>query len=325
MLKLSIITTLYNSAPYMCRCVDSLIEQDLQKDEYEIILVNDASPDNSLEIAESYAKKHGNIHVLSYTVNKGLAGARQFGTDAAQGEFMCYVDPDDYIKPNSLNHLLKKMEEENLDILRFNYQMVDENYTFIDKPKAAQLIDYSPLAMDGKEFLCKRLGYGCYVWAYIYRSKIIKDNDIKFCQGDYFDDATWLPKVLCAAKRVDTIDEARYFYLQRQGSLVNTMTDEATKSKLNGQLVLVRKLSEQWMFQKDIVWYKEMVSRLTMSMLTDVACRFYEQRGKFISELRKNNVFPIRSSKIPAKARIKYWLINISPELFCTLVHFSNK
>lgn len=305
----------------MCRCVDSLIEQDLHKDEYEIILVNDASPDNSLEISEAYAKKHENIHILSYTVNKGLAGARQFGTDAAQGEFICYVDPDDYIKPNSLNHLLKKMEEENLDILRFNYQMVDENYTFIDKPKEAQLIDYSPLAMDGKEFLCKRLGYACFVWAYIYRSKIIKDNDIKFCQGDYFDDTAWLPKVLCAARRVDTIDEARYFYLQRQGSLVNIRNEAAIKAKLESTIFLIEQFNNGYRKDKSIKWFREMSSRLTLNVLSELSTTFYNKKKEYIQKLKTVQYFPIYSNKVTVNTKLKYMIANISLNLYCYIFH----
>ena len=325
MLKLSVITTLYNSAGYMRKCIDSLLDQDLAPGEYEIILVNDGSPDDSLSIANGYAEKFGNVSVVSYAENRGLAGARQAGTDAAQGKYLCYVDPDDYVLPNSFSQLIERMERDSLDVLRFDYRMVDGNYSPVPKPKDARIIDYSAGVMNGRDFLCRRLGYACFVWAFIYRTSVIRDSGVLFSQGDYFDDTAWLPRILCAAGRVDCTDTVRYFYLQRQGSLVNTVSKEKTIAKMDAQMVLIIKLMELWNADRTIVWYREMVSKTVLSVLTDAACCCYDNCGAFIDELKDCGVFPIGGSILTFKARLKYMLINISPKLFCTLVHLANR
>ena len=223
----------------MDKCLDTLLHQDLTPEEYEIILVNDGSPDNSLEVAEQYAKRYPNVSVVSYAVNRGLAGARQAGTDVAMGEYLCYVDPDDYIEYESFLPLLERMEREHLDMLRFNYQMVNEEYQPIAKPKDARMIDYSLDVMDGRTYLAEHLGYACFVWAFIYRTALIKESGVRFLQGDYIDDTPWLPQILRKAARVGVSPTVHYYYLQRSNSLVNTVSAESIRRKLDAQLVIV--------------------------------------------------------------------------------------
>ena len=114
MLYLSIIVPLYNSEKYLPKCLDSLLDQDIQESEYEIILVDDGSPDNSRFIAGEYARAHSNIVVISQA-NKGTSGARNTGLRHASGKYVYFVDPDDYILNNSLSRLLRHMEEKSLD------------------------------------------------------------------------------------------------------------------------------------------------------------------------------------------------------------------
>ena len=135
MIRLSIISTLYKTAAYLPRCIDSLLNQDIPSDEYEIILINDGSPENDLEIAKSYASQYHNIKVVSHP-NKGLAGARNTGLSIATGQYLCFVDPDDYILPNSFECLLNQMDDEHLDMLRFDYHVVNPLYYYSDKPKS---------------------------------------------------------------------------------------------------------------------------------------------------------------------------------------------
>ena len=196
----------------MDKCMGTLLHQDLDPNDYEIILVNDGSPDNSLELANQYAEEHSNVHVISYDVNRGLAAARQIGTDAAQGRYLSYVDPDDYIATDSYAVFLERMDRDNLDMLRLNYQMVNENYEPLFNSDFRH--DYSPRIMNGKDFLNKRLGNACFVWAFIYRTAFIKESGVRFREGDYFDDTVWLPQILRQAKRIDSCDVVHYYYLQ---------------------------------------------------------------------------------------------------------------
>lgn len=322
-MKLSIVITLYQSESYLPKCMESVLNQDISKSDYEIILVNDGSPDNSLALAREYAERYDNVVVLSHP-NKGLAGARNTGLEAAHGKYLCFIDPDDYIETNSLSSLLEKMECDNLDMLRFNYQMVDEEYTNINNAININKIDYSSEIMDGQTFLFQRLGYACFVWAYIYSTALIKDNQIYFTQGDYFDDTDWLPRVLTQAKRIDSIDIKRYYYLQRKGSLVQTTTLEATKLKLKGLIDLIVKLSKRKKEHSDLRiknWYERMVARSSVNLLKAVSIYFYDEKDWYISVLKENDVFPLSYIDKTSSNKIKIVLINNFPIFYCWLIH----
>jgi glycosyltransferase involved in cell wall biosynthesis len=318
-MKLSIVTTMYNSAKYLPKCVDSLLNQDLSEDDYEIILVNDGSPDNSLELAEQYASCHKNIKVLSHA-NKGLAGARNTGLEAAQGEYLCFVDPDDYVRANIYGKLLRMMDEGHLDMLRFNYDMVNEDYQIINKPKGT-VIDYSPQIMDGETFLDERLGYGCFVWSYVYRLSFLRKIGIMFKEGAYFDDTNWFPRVCCKAERIDSVDFVGYYYLQRSGSLVNSMTEEAQKKKVKGQVDLIAALkdfTEQTHSQKVKHWCHSMISVTVLAMMSFAVQESNKDVVKMVSGLP---VFPLelRLKNTTRRVKSKLRLINWSPKMYYKL------
>ena len=136
-LKLSIIVPIYNVEQYLGKCIDSLLNQDLPHKDYEIILVDDGSPDGCPAICDDYAKTHSNVRVI-HRQNGGLSAARNSGIEVAQGRYVQFVDSDDYLEPNVLKTLVEKMEDDNLDILRFNYQNVNEQYEVFEPNKVSK-------------------------------------------------------------------------------------------------------------------------------------------------------------------------------------------
>lgn len=324
MKRLSIVTTMYKTAAYLPKCIESFLDQDIPAEEYEIILVNDGSPDRDLEIAQEYAAKYPNIRVISHE-NKGLAGARNSGVAAANGKYLRFVDPDDYIERQGLAKLLDRMDDENLDMLRFNYQMVNEKYESVAKPKDAQIIDYSSGIYDGKKYLCERQGFACFVWTFIYRTELIKG--IPFRQGDYFDDTAWIPQVFCAAARVDTVSDVCSYYLQRSDSLVNTSGASGNNKKLEAQLVLVGRLKEKLQDVDPYVrkWYDGMIAKVTLSTLTSCAIYSIDVCKQFINSLDSMSVFPLKPYMVTRNQKVKYLILNISPFWFCKLYGKINK
>ena len=244
MKDLSFIVPMYNSEKFLPKCLDSLLAQDISFERYEIILVNDGSPDGSLSVAEGYASRFSNIVVISQT-NKGTSGARNTGMRHASGKYICFVDPDDYVLENSVRRIFDLMEEESLDVLRFGYTEVDEQYRPTRSCKHPEEPDYSPGLMDGFSFMAERLGIACYVWTYMFRTSLLIDNELFFPEGVYFDDTPWLPRVMSMAKRVDSIDFKRYYYLIRSNSLVQSVSKESIARKIGGQRYLVSELSDQ--------------------------------------------------------------------------------
>ena len=299
-MKLSIIVPLYNSAKWLDKCLTSLVQQDIPDSEYEVICVNDGSPDNSEEIALSYAQKYKQIKVFSQE-NKGASGARNTGLRNAVGQYVTFVDPDDYVEPNGYGRLIRQMEDENLDMLRFNYQMVDEQYNVVEKPRSAQLIDYSSEIMEGNRFLGQRLGFACFIWTFIYRTSLLKDNDIWFCEGDYYDDTPWTPRVCRAASRVNSVDVVQYYYLQREGSLVKSSDLKSIKKKMDGRFLLIDLLQEQMRSVNDkdaMNWYQGMMAHVVLGALTSVATNDFENVNAVVSKLKNLKVFPLSYNRL---------------------------
>ena len=325
-MKLSIVVNMYNTAKYMPKCLDSLLEQDILPSDYEIILVNDGSTDNSLSMAKEYQNKSEKsesfpkIKIVNQE-NKGLAAARNAGVDAAEGRYLCFVDPDDYIEKNSLSELLSIMEEKNLDILRFNYQKVDEEYNNLPDFQSEAEFDYSDGIMTGIDFLKNRLGIACYVWPYIYRLDLIKSNNIRFIESCYFDDTPWLPRVLQKAQRVECVPVRHQYYLQRQGSMVRTNNIDSIRRKVDGQVKLLTLLKEQVhvAYPEVLDWYKRMSDHIVISILTTVAVSLFLERDKYIRQIAAMKLLPLANGN-----RLKCLLINFSPSLYCWLMHIKN-
>lgn len=327
MLTLSIIVPLYNSEKYLPKCLDSLLGQDIPEQDYELILVDDGSPDGSRRIAEEYASRHSNIIVLTQS-NKGTSGARNTGIRRAGGKYLCFVDPDDFVLENSFSVLIRKMEEENLDVLRFGYSEVDEQYQPTTSCKNPESPDYSSRVMDGCTFMAERLGIACYVWTFLYRTALLKENDLFFYEGDYFDDTPWLPRVLSLADRVDSMDFKRYFYLIRMNSLVQSASNRSIVRKIEGHRFLVKELLQQKRAlgnDEASMWYDRMVSHCVLSLLTLVGQADFENRNGYLQELRESGVFPLSKSKCSVANKMKLSLINLNPSLYCRMIYLKNK
>ena len=324
---LSIIVPMYNSEKWLPKCVESLIHQDIPAEEYEIILVDDGSPDGCRKLAKDYASRYGNILVLSRP-NGGTSAARNTGIHAAQGKYLYFVDPDDYILENSLKDILCKMEDESLDVLRFAYVEVDENGKEVQSVKHPEPIDYSPGIMEGCRFMAERLGGACYVWTYLFRTAIIKENSIYCQEGVYYDDTTWLPQVLMHAKRVESIDVRRHFYLIRSGSLVQAITPSAIQKKIQGLKYIIEELQNQRETIRDkraIKWYDRMISHCVLSLLSSVGKYKFAQRKEYIGFTMARNVYPLSYYRCIGRNRLKIMMVNLSPELFCKYIHFVNQ
>lgn len=317
---------MFNTARYMPRCMETLLEQDIPQSEYEIILVDDCSPDNSLEMAKEYAAQYMNVRVSTHEHNKGLATARNTGIDAAKGQYLCFVDPDDYIEKNSLAALLKQMDDEQLDMLRFNYQKVDEDYNNVPASEIEARFDYTPGVMTGTEFLAHRLGVGCYVWAYIYRLDFVKGTGIRFFEGCFFDDTPWLPRILQKAQRVNVNPIRHQYYLQRTGSMVHSHNKQAVMRKVDMHMQMIDILMEQKQSAplETCDWYNMMFAHAATSLLTSVACVDYRLSLNYYKRLKEKGVFPLSDQRAMRKSKRKIKMLNTCPWLLLLLIKIKN-
>lgn len=337
MIKLSFIIPLYNSAKWLEKCLYSVLNQDIPESEMEIICVNDGSPDNSADMAREIGKTHPCIIVLDQE-NQGPSGARNTGMRHAMGKYLCFIDPDDFVEPNVYGKLVQQMEDENLDMLRFNHQCVDENYQPVDKPAFEKRFNYSPKLMSGAEFIATRLDIACNIWRYMYRREIITENGIWCFTGDYYDDTPWLPLVLLKAERMNICDTVVYDYMERSDSLVKTKNPKMMKRKSDGVILLLKYLEDERKSIIDgrlsidvkweegvIAWYKRIEAHSVVTLLTNIGTSLFSDRHKYLVQLRELKIFPLSVESDTKKTIRKARIANVHPLLLIWLIRFVNK
>lgn len=312
-MKLTIIVPVYGVANYLCKCVDSLLAQDIT--DYEIILVDDGSPDECPQICNAYAERFTNIKAI-HQENMGLSEARNAGTQAAQGEYIMYVDSDDYLQPNVLGALMEQVERDRLDVLRFRMQNVNESGdVFIPhEGMKSDYNDYSPYSTDGLSFLNERMWVQCYAVQFILRRELALQE--LFTLGIYFEDTDWTPRMLLRAKRVASTDLVVYNYLWREGSITLSQKDIAKQRKqLQDKMALLERLNRWGNAVADRRWFDSMISSLVVNMIGIIASTFYAEHRLHIQRIKSLNILPITTYHIAPRAQRKVKLINWSIDL----------
>jgi glycosyltransferase involved in cell wall biosynthesis len=233
-MRLSIVVPTYNVEPWIEKCIRSLEDQNLPKTDYEIIVVNDGSPDKSAVIARELNEEFRNIKVIDQK-NKGLAGARNTGIKNANGNYIVFVDPDDYIEKDCLQKLLFFVEDKNLDIGMFNQYLITSTGTVKRSTNVAETKVISGIELYGlrsNDSACK----------YLIKRKYLTDNALYFLEkAAYLEDAEFAPRLHAKAARTAFKDIPFYFYYIRSGSLVTTdiaVSDKATEGYLKSSLHL---------------------------------------------------------------------------------------
>ena len=342
-MKLSIIVPIYNVAPYLRKCVDSLLAQDYA--DYEIILVDDGSTDNSGAIADeivSEAMGNGQWAIdedtnsqspianrptlrVIHQSNAGLSAARNAGLAIAQSDYIMYVDSDDYLQSNVLGALMEQVERDQLDVLRFRYQNVRESGEAFEPYKdMTNYNDYSSTPTDGLTFLNERMGTQCYAVQFIICRELALQE--QFTPGIYFEDTDWTPRMLLRAERVASTDLVVYNYLWREGSITLSQKDIAKQRKqLQDKMGLLEKLN-QWGNQvADRRWFDSMISSLVVNIVGMLAGSFYAERREYIKQIKALGILPITTDRIVPRAERKVRIINLSLRLAIELLHFKNK
>ena len=322
MIKLSIIVPVYNVELYLPKCIDSLLNQDLKPEEYEIILVDDGSTDASGKIADAYASKHPNIHVL-HQVNQGVSTARNNAITMARGKFVQFVDADDYLMPNVLNFMIRKMEQDKLEVLRFNYQFVNEDGNQINPNKYGNADNYHDEICDGMTFLNERLGTGCYAWQFVLTHELTR---IQFMRGIAMgEDTDWTIRMLLETKRITSVDIVVYNYFVRNDSATFNPSPEKIRKRMEDELWIIQRIQNYQLPASNQLWFGGMIANTVIGLLTSVSLYCYAEREDYIRQLRELKVFPLSSYLLTPAARRKRLFINLSPRLFCLLMHISSQ
>jgi len=223
MTLLSVIVPVHNTEQYLRRCLDSLLDQDLDASDYEIFVVDDGSKDSSLSIAWEYADEHPNITVRSQ-VNQGCAVVRNATIPDARGRYLFFYDSDDYLAPQSLGGLVRTACRLNADVLAFEHTRVDPGeatavppVTIPDHLEVKRGIDYVADHRYLSESTC-----------YLYDRTLVTELGARYDEGHIVEDIVFTATVVCAAERLVHVPVPFYFYVQRPGSIMNSSDDEHT-------------------------------------------------------------------------------------------------
>lgn len=204
-IKFSIIVPAFNVEEYIERCINSILSQDY--DYFELILINDGSTDNTLEVLKKY--KNNKLKIFSKK-NGGLSSARNYGILKATGDYIWFVDGDDYIEPNSLVKIANIISKNFSDVICFEYNIVttSRKIHFHERRIYGDVRDFPLISVSA----CTK----------VFKRELFVKTKALFCEGILYEDLELIPYILCISEKIYFFSEALYNYVQRENSIMNS-------------------------------------------------------------------------------------------------------
>lgn len=286
---LSIIIPIYNVEKYIYECLESIISQDVNKNEYEVICIDDCGTDNSMRIVNQFVDVHSSFNIIKikHEINKGLSEARNTGIQNAKGKYILFLDSDDYLKSFSLNKCLNILKNDSVDILAFNYEEFFEtnlNISTDNSSLAFENMEYR----NGQDYFLRMINENSYVpmvWTRIYSVEFLRKNNLKFTPGLISEDEDFTPKVLMKCGKIIQINEVVYMYRRRDNSITTLFQKKI--NWVDSYIYIIKEmyeLSNQYLRCKKVL--RKRASQLNTSLIKNIV--------KYnISEENKNTIINI--------------------------------
>lgn len=228
-------------------CLDSLLKQDVEN--YEIIAVDDKSTDNSLEILRAYEKKFSDkIKVIASPENKRQGGAKNLGLNVARGEWIGFVDSDDWVAQDMFSRLLHKAEETNADVVGCDYMRTDQTGLEEGVAICNNTAEQTGILTDEKYKLLL-LKPGSMVIK-IYRRSLFEDNNIRFPEKMFYEDNAIGVLPLLYSKRFERVDASLYYYYQYAGSTVHVISVERCRDRMEAARIYLKECKNRGFYNK---------------------------------------------------------------------------
>ena len=229
-MDLSIIIPVYNVEKFVRTCIESIFQQDIDENRYEVIIVNDGTQDRSMETIADIILKHSNVTVVNQE-NQGLSVARNNGISKAKGEYVLMLDSDDLLYTNSINPLLAIALETNADIVHADYKQMsnEEIERYINNHEDAKTITAPVQIITGEDFLYEE--YCRNVWRYLYKRDFILRNNISFIPGIISQDVPFANECFLKAKKCAKVQLSLTIY--RWGNPTQATTSFSIKKAKN--------------------------------------------------------------------------------------------
>lgn len=310
-MKVSVIVPVYNVEEYLEKCLESLVNQSLK--DIEIIVVNDGTQDNSQEIIDRYSAKYTNV-ISVEKENGGLSDARNYGMQYAKGEFIAFVDSDDYVDLTMFEKMYNKAMREDLDIVVCDTVIQHENYSYVHRSNLHFTEDKVRAYIYASPMACTRM----------VRRTIMEQ--FSFEKGIFYEDLNLTPTYITKTRKVGFVEEPLYYYVQRQASIMN-------QQKFNNKLLDIFKVTEhvKKVYEREGIFdefHDEMEYLYLIHLLRSATLRFiqYQNTKVYLQQIRETikNEFPnwkknpyLKQSNIKFKTVCylafykQYWMVKI--------------
>ena len=277
MRMISVIVPVYNAQEHLSDCVDSLLNQSLKSDLYEIILLNDGSKDQSAKICEKYAKKYSNI-VFIDKKNEGVSKTRNQGIQIAKGDFVAFVDNDDLVEPDYLATLYQSIMQSNADAVFSGYTRMTYSGEVLFKETLSQT-EWSKYVVMAP-------------WAKLYRKQILLENQVKFFNYGIGEDVAFNLQFLSKANKIEIIGCSGYKWMFNDDSVSNT-SQRGLDDNLDIRILLAEILKSNpvpddylsYFIYRYYIWY------LLFSGRSSNKKQFLDYNQKIKTFLRQQNIF----------------------------------
>lgn len=248
-MKLSIIVPVYNmvAGGKLAKCLDSLIGQ--QMTDYEIIAIDDKSTDDSLDMLRDYERRYPEkMRVIASPENKRQGGAKNLGLEVAKGEWLGFMDSDDWASYNMYPKLLKKAEETGADVVGCNYLITDE----IGKETGTAVTNNLPKQtglLGDEQYRALLIQPGSMV-VKIYKRELFLENHLRFPEKMFYEDNAIAVLPMLYAKRFERVDECLYFYYQHNGSTVHTVSLDRCRDRVSATRIYAKECRDRGFYER---------------------------------------------------------------------------
>lgn len=308
MIKFSIIVPVYNVEKYLKKCLNSIIKQTYKN--FEVIIINDGSTDNSEDIIKSYKDKRIKYYKQE---NQGLSAARNNGVLKATGEYLLFIDSDDYIEPKLLEVLNEETNKE-YDLVRFQI-----NYDSNGTKRKAKGSTTNKVFRNGIEAFNEIATYEIVeaAWCYLYNRSFYNNHKFKFKKGMIHEDFGLTPLIILNSNNTKCITYTGYNYVIRDNSIMTSNDYEKIVKKANDFLVHFKYLlKESKKIKGDLRIFKSFIANSVILKSTTLKKNDYKN---YIKELKKLNTFNmLLDDTLPRK--IKKALVKISPKMYYKVI-----
>ena len=317
---LSIIIPVYNSECFLKDCVESLYQQRLSEDFFEIILVNDGSTDRSYMLCCDLLKKHINIHLFSQN-NQGQSVARNLGLEKARGKYVMFVDSDDRLTKNVIIPMLREAESYDTDILMGSVEVFNEkgeSFFKNDFKKYNQLLTGEYILLNGgiTGSVCGRLFLRCF----------IEKNHLRFLPGIKHEDVLFTVQSLIFAKRVVSLKLCSYVYLWNCGSTDRCLDEESRLNLLLSDIMIAYKiqvLAQQERLSHTLrCFLRKKSNSIIIGDIVWILESFYKRKiylDEYIAKAKAMGVLPIKGKTLSNKTTVLAYFLNLFERIYTSL------